>query len=47
MAGPPRFVRRLAAAFPPVTVVPAYLIGVGLRPERAPAFARRTPVTSA
>ena len=47
MAGPPRIVRRLAAAFPPVTAVPAYLIGVGLRPERAPDFARRAPVTAA
>jgi len=27
--------------------VPAYLIGVGLRPERAPDFARRAPVTAA
>ena len=27
--------------------VPAYLIGVGLRPERAPDFARRSPVTAA
>jgi hypothetical protein len=32
-------VRRL----PQLSVVPAYLIGVGLRPEHAPAFARRTP----
>ena len=47
MAGPPRLIRRLAAAFPPATVVPAYLIGVGLRPERAPDFARRAPVTGA
>jgi 2-polyprenyl-6-methoxyphenol hydroxylase-like FAD-dependent oxidoreductase len=47
MAGPPRAIRRLAASFPPATVIPAYLIGVGLRPERAPAFARRSPVTSA
>jgi 2-polyprenyl-6-methoxyphenol hydroxylase-like FAD-dependent oxidoreductase len=39
----PRVVRRLAAAFPPVTIVPAYLIGVGLRPEHAPEFARRPP----
>jgi 2-polyprenyl-6-methoxyphenol hydroxylase-like FAD-dependent oxidoreductase len=26
-----------------LTVVPAYLVGVGVRPERAPAFARRAP----
>ncbi|GAA4757171.1 FAD-dependent oxidoreductase [Actinomycetospora chibensis] len=47
MAGPPRIVRRIAAAFPSATAVPAYLIGVGLRPERAPDFARRAPVTAA
>jgi 2-polyprenyl-6-methoxyphenol hydroxylase-like FAD-dependent oxidoreductase len=41
--GPPRVVRRLAAAVPPVTTIPAYLIGVGLRPEHAPDFARRAP----
>jgi 2-polyprenyl-6-methoxyphenol hydroxylase-like FAD-dependent oxidoreductase len=43
-AGPPRIVARLAARFPAVTIVPAYLIGVGLRPEHAPDFARRAPV---
>jgi 2-polyprenyl-6-methoxyphenol hydroxylase-like FAD-dependent oxidoreductase len=43
-AGPPRLVRRLAARFPAVTIVPAYLIGVGLRPEHAPDFARRPPM---
>lgn len=26
-----------------LTVIPAYLVGVGIRPERAPAFARRPP----
>lgn len=41
--GPPRPIRRLMAAFPPATIIPAYLIGVGLRPERAPGFARRAP----
>ncbi|MDD7939997.1 FAD-dependent oxidoreductase [Actinomycetospora lutea] len=41
--GPPEPIRRLLAAFPPATIIPAYLIGVGLRPERAPAFARRAP----
>jgi len=24
-------------------VIPGYLVGVGVRPERAPKFARRTP----
>lgn len=28
---------------PLLTVIPAYLVGVGVRPERAPAFARRPP----
>jgi 2-polyprenyl-6-methoxyphenol hydroxylase-like FAD-dependent oxidoreductase len=28
---------------PWLTVIPAYLVGVGVRPERAPAFARRAP----
>ncbi|GAA4794773.1 FAD-dependent oxidoreductase [Actinomycetospora chlora] len=41
--GPPRLIRRLAARFPVVTTVPAYLIGIGLRPEHAPSFARRAP----
>lgn len=31
----------LLRAVPALRVVPAYLIGVGIRPERAPAFARR------
>ncbi|MHC1559469.1 FAD-dependent oxidoreductase [Actinomycetospora sp. C-140] len=43
MGGPPAPIRRLMAAFPPATIIPAYLIGVGLRPEHAPAFARREP----
>ncbi len=37
---------RFAAAverFPWLTAIPAYLVGVGVLPERAPAFARRTP----
>jgi hypothetical protein len=29
---------------PQASYVPAYLIGVGLRPEHAPAFARRPRV---
>lgn len=40
-AGPPAPIRRLVSALPALSVVPAYLIGVGLRPERAPAYARR------
>jgi hypothetical protein len=33
--------------FPALTLVPAYLIGVGLRPEHAPDFARRAPEVDA
>jgi hypothetical protein len=29
---------------PQASYLPAYLIGVGFRPEHAPAFARRQPV---
>jgi 2-polyprenyl-6-methoxyphenol hydroxylase-like FAD-dependent oxidoreductase len=39
--GPPKPVQLLLEWFPPASFVPAYLIGVGLRPEHAPAFARR------
>jgi 2-polyprenyl-6-methoxyphenol hydroxylase-like FAD-dependent oxidoreductase len=39
--GPPRPVLALLRHFPPASFVPAYLIGVGLRPEHAPEFARR------
>jgi hypothetical protein len=28
--------------FPWLSVLPAYFVGVGVRPERAPAFARRS-----
>jgi hypothetical protein len=42
--GPPKPVLALVHRLPQLSVVPAYLIGVGLRPEHAPAFARRTPV---
>lgn len=42
---PPAIVGRAAAAVlsaaPAIAVVPAYLVGVGVRPERAPQFARR------
>jgi 2-polyprenyl-6-methoxyphenol hydroxylase-like FAD-dependent oxidoreductase len=39
--GPPKPVLALQQLFPPASFVPAYLIGVGLRPEHAPVFARR------
>ncbi len=41
---PPALVKLLELA-PWVSVIPAYLVGVGARPERAPRFARRTPST--
>jgi hypothetical protein len=31
----------LLARFPQLSAIPAYLMGVGVRPEHAPAFARR------
>jgi 2-polyprenyl-6-methoxyphenol hydroxylase-like FAD-dependent oxidoreductase len=34
---------RVLARFPQLSVVPAYLMGVGIRPEHAPEFARRAP----
>ncbi|MBC3192800.1 FAD-dependent oxidoreductase [Pseudonocardia sp. C8] len=39
--GPPAPVIRLMRSVPALQIVPAYLIGVGFRPERAPAFALR------
>jgi 2-polyprenyl-6-methoxyphenol hydroxylase-like FAD-dependent oxidoreductase len=39
--GPPTAVLNLLRRFPRLTWLPAYLIGVGFRPEHAPAFARR------
>jgi 2-polyprenyl-6-methoxyphenol hydroxylase-like FAD-dependent oxidoreductase len=42
-AGPPKPVLALLRRVPQVSYVPAYLIGVGFRPEHAPAFARRAP----
>jgi 2-polyprenyl-6-methoxyphenol hydroxylase-like FAD-dependent oxidoreductase len=39
--GPPGPVLALVARFPQLSYVPAYLIGVGFRPEHAPPFARR------
>lgn len=41
--GPPRLIPWIVQAVPPASIVPAYLIGVGARPERAPAYARRAP----
>jgi 2-polyprenyl-6-methoxyphenol hydroxylase-like FAD-dependent oxidoreductase len=37
---------RLLARFPQLAAVPAYLMGVGVRPEHAPQFARRAPVST-
>lgn len=42
-SGPPGAVLRLVRAVPALSVIPALLVGVGLRPEHAPAFARREP----
>ncbi|RZT85904.1 2-polyprenyl-6-methoxyphenol hydroxylase-like FAD-dependent oxidoreductase [Pseudonocardia sediminis] len=42
--GPPAPMIELMRRVPAARVVPAYLIGVGFRPERAPEFARRKPV---
>jgi len=39
--GPPGPVLALVSRFPQLSTVPAYLIGVGVRPEHAPPFARR------
>jgi 2-polyprenyl-6-methoxyphenol hydroxylase-like FAD-dependent oxidoreductase len=35
---------RLLNGLPWLQVVPAWIVGIGIRPEDAPAFARRTPV---
>jgi 2-polyprenyl-6-methoxyphenol hydroxylase-like FAD-dependent oxidoreductase len=40
--GPPKPVLALVRRIPSISFVPAYLIGVGLRPEHAPEFARRS-----
>jgi 2-polyprenyl-6-methoxyphenol hydroxylase-like FAD-dependent oxidoreductase len=42
--GPPKPVLTLLRHVPQASYVPAYLIGVGFRPEHAPPFARRQPV---
>jgi 2-polyprenyl-6-methoxyphenol hydroxylase-like FAD-dependent oxidoreductase len=36
----------ILARFPQLSAIPAYLMGVGVRPEHAPAFARRTPAST-
>ena len=38
---PPPALAAIAGRLPGLAVIPAYLVGVGLRPEHAPAFARR------
>lgn len=40
-AGPPAAMVGLLRRLPWLAAVPAYVVGVGVRPERAPAFARR------
>jgi 2-polyprenyl-6-methoxyphenol hydroxylase-like FAD-dependent oxidoreductase len=40
--GPPQPMVKLLRRFPAASIVPAYLIGVGFRPEHAPDFARRS-----
>ena len=40
--GPPDSMIKLMERVPQASFVPAYLIGVGVRPEHAPAFARRS-----
>lgn len=43
--GPPPVMVKLLSRFPRLSIVPAYVIGVGVRPEHAPEFARRAPET--
>src|SRR5699024_10547871 len=40
-SAPPARLLKILERFPALTRVPAFLIGVGVRPERAPRFARR------
>jgi 2-polyprenyl-6-methoxyphenol hydroxylase-like FAD-dependent oxidoreductase len=42
-ASPPRALLGLVERLPWLAAVPAYIIGVGIRPEQAPVFARRAP----
>jgi 2-polyprenyl-6-methoxyphenol hydroxylase-like FAD-dependent oxidoreductase len=44
---PPAALLGLIQRLPWLSIVPAYLIGVGVRPEHAPSFARRRPGTRA
>jgi hypothetical protein len=37
---------RVLARFPQLAGIPAYLMGVGVRPEHAPQFARRAPAST-
>jgi 2-polyprenyl-6-methoxyphenol hydroxylase-like FAD-dependent oxidoreductase len=39
----PNKLMRVLARFPQLSAIPAYLMGVGVRPEHAPKFARRAP----
>jgi 2-polyprenyl-6-methoxyphenol hydroxylase-like FAD-dependent oxidoreductase len=39
--GPPKPIQIIVRHFPPASYVPARLVGIGLRPEHAPSFARR------
>ena len=41
--GAPTKLLSVLARFPQLSVIPAYLMGVGVRPEHAPMFARRAP----
>ena len=38
---PPTFLMNLVQKLPWLAAVPAYVLGVGVRPEHAPPFARR------
>ena len=42
--GPPPAIPWLLRRVPAIATIPAVLIGIGLRPEHAPAYARREPV---
>lgn len=41
IANPPAAATKLIQRWPALSVIPAYLVGVGVRPEHAPDFARR------
>lgn len=43
LSGPPPALTRLLKRVPALSLVPALLVGVGPRPERAPAWSRRDP----